>query len=84
MQQLSIDRTRFNRLIHEMLHGCVRRNAFERWEVDLMVAFQEYDYDRATKRQLLRRYQKAVNRGLESGAPPPQPSAYLASRRRSR
>ena len=77
------DQSRFNRFVHEMLHGCVERNSFEPWEVELLVAFQEYDYDRATKRQLLRRYQRAVNRGIETGANPPHASSYLASHPRS-
>ena len=80
----SIDRARFNRLIHELLLGSVRRNSFERWEVELMMAFQESDYDRGTKRQLLRRYLKTANRGFEAGHAPPPPATYLAAHRRSR
>lgn len=49
-----------------------------------MVAFQEYDYDRATNRQLLKRYQRAVNRKFELGDVPQPPASYLAAHYRSR
>ena len=80
----TLDRSRFNRLVDELLEGNVQRNSFARWEVELILAFQEYDYDRTTKRQLLRRYQKSVNRHFEMGDLLLPPDHYLASLQRSR
>ena len=62
---------RFNRLLKELLTGEVSRNAFFPWEVDILLDIEEYPVRTSLRRQLLRRYQKAVNRDLERGATTP-------------
>ena len=70
--------TRFNRLVQELLHGKLRRNCFQRWEVDLLLDIEGCDMGPGAKRQALKRYQRAVTRQLEKGANKPfKLSEYL-------
>ena len=62
---------RFNRLIKELLQGEVRRNAFQPWEVDLLMDLQSCGLTRSRREEALRRYQRTVMRQLESGQIPP-------------
>lgn len=63
--------SRFNRLLKELLTGEIKRNSFLPWEVDLLLDIQACPVRNSLRRQLLRRYQKAVNRELERGASTP-------------
>ena len=70
--------SRFNRLVQELLHGKLRRNCFQRWEVDLLLDIEGCDMGPGAKRQALKRYQRAVTRQLENGANTPSKlSEYL-------
>lgn len=62
---------RFNRLLNELQRGTMNRNAFQRWEVMLLLDIESYPLSDATKRRMLRRYQRAMMRRLESGSPTP-------------
>jgi hypothetical protein len=62
---------RFNRLVKELLQGEVRRNCFQPWEVDLLIDLQACGLTRSRREEVLRRYQRAVQRQLESGQIPP-------------
>lgn len=55
---------RFNRLIQDVVRGDWRRNSFEMWEIELMLDIQACSAEIATRRDLLPRYQKAVQRQL--------------------
>ncbi len=77
--------SQFNRLIGELLRGSVNRNCFRPWEIDLILDIESSDLRPAARRDLLRRYQKAVRRHFEEGGgPPPRLSEYLESRRARR
>lgn len=70
--------SRFNRLVQELLCGKVKRNCFQRWEVDLLLDIEGCDMGPGAKRQALKRYQRAVSRQLEKGANTPfKLSEYL-------
>jgi hypothetical protein len=58
----------FNRLMQELLNGGVRRNHFQPWEVRLLLDMESCDVPRARRFEILRRYQRAVNRAYEDGA----------------
>jgi hypothetical protein len=62
---------RFNRLMQNLLQGKLERNAFDRWEVDLLVDIESCVMRPSEKRRTLMRYQKAVTRQLENGASMP-------------
>jgi hypothetical protein len=58
----------FNRLIQELLRGSMQRNTFRPWEVDLLLDIESCNLRESSKRETLRRYQKAVQRHMEKGA----------------
>jgi hypothetical protein len=70
---------RFNRLMQELLEGSFRRNAFRPWEVELLLDIEACDLGGANRREILRRYQKAVQRHMERGGTAPlKLSEYLS------
>jgi len=58
----------FNRLIQELLRGNMHRNTFRPWEVELLLDIESCNLRESSKRETLRRYQKAVQRHMEKGA----------------
>ena len=58
----------FNRLIQELLRGNMHRNTFRPWEIELLLDIESCNLRKASKRETLRRYQKAVQRHMEKGA----------------
>ena len=76
---------RFNKLLQEMLRGEIKRNCFQPWEIELLLDIESCDLSGSNRRETLRRYQKAVQRQMESGAPAPMTlTEYLASCRARR
>jgi hypothetical protein len=68
----------FNRLIQELLRGRLQRNTFRPWEVDLLLDIEACNLRGSARRETLRRYQRAVQRHMEKGAPLPlKLSEYL-------
>ena len=59
----------FNKLIQELLRGSMNRNCFRPWEIELLLDIETCNLRDANKREILRRYQKAVQRQMEKGAP---------------
>src|SRR6266446_1487757 len=58
----------FNRLIQELLRGNMHRNTFRPWEIELLLDIESCNLRETNKRDILRRYQKAVQRHMEKGA----------------
>lgn len=76
---------RFRRLMRELVRGVVRRNAFDPWEVEILLDFQTCMLERGHRMDTLRAYQKAVERQLETGPGPPMKlSEYLQLKRTRR
>ena len=70
----------FNRLIQELLRGNMHRNTFRPWEIELLLDIESCSLRETSKRDMLRRYQKAVQRHMEKGARQPlKLSEYLAA-----
>ena len=70
--------TRFNRLIQELIRGTMNRNTFQPWEIEVLLDIEACNLRDAVKKETLRRYQKAVQRAMEKGAPAPfRLSEYL-------
>ena len=61
----------FNRLIQELLRGSITRNTFRPWEIDILLDIESCPLKDGSKRELLRRYQKAVIRQMDKGADTP-------------
>ncbi|MFN3326083.1 MAG: hypothetical protein ACK5AZ_21500 [Bryobacteraceae bacterium] len=75
--------SQFNRLINELLRGTINRNTFRAWEIELLLDIETCQLRDSGKRTVLRRYQKAVQRQMEKGAPAPiKLSEYLDSHRK--
>lgn len=75
----------FNRLMQELLRGSMSRNTFRPWEIDILLDIETCDLKETNKREVLRRYQKAVQRHMERGARLPlKLSEYLDSQKAKR
>ena len=80
VQDSEIVLARFNRLIQELLRGTMNRNTFRPFEVEILLDIEMCNLKENGKRDLLRRYQRAVQRAMERGASRPMKlSEYLAS-----
>ena len=70
----------FNRLIQELLRGNMQRNTFRPWEIDILLDIENCNLRDGNRRDILKRYQKAVQRHMEKGARLPlKLSEYLDS-----
>ena len=58
---------RFNKLVAELLGGGLTRNAYQSWEVELLLDIESCQLSPGNRRETLRRYQKAANRFAERG-----------------
>lgn len=75
---------RFNRLMQELIRGNMNRNTFHPWEIEILLDIQACQLREPVKRETLRRYQKAVQRAMEKGAPTPlRLSEYLSGKKGS-
>lgn len=55
---------RFNRLIQDVIKGNWQRTSFEPWEIAILLDIQACEGEIRSRRDLLPRYQKAVQRQL--------------------
>jgi hypothetical protein len=72
---------RFTRLMGELIRGAILRNVFQPWEIDLLLDIESCPLDGRRRFEILRQYQKAVERQLDTGPGPPMKlSVFLAMR----
>jgi hypothetical protein len=69
--ELELMLNRFNRLIGEVMRGALARNSFQPWEVEILLDFENCQLDRHRRLEIMRQYQKAVERQMEFGPGPP-------------
>lgn len=82
---VEIVHAQFNRLLNELIKGNINRNTFQAWEIELMLDIQACDFGDTPQKELLKRYQKAVQRAYDKGSKMPMKlSAYLQSLRSRR
>jgi hypothetical protein len=62
---------RFNRLMSEILRGAIVRTTFQPWEIELLIDMECCQLDPRRRQEILRQYQRAVERQLETGPGPP-------------
>ena len=75
--------TVFNKLVSDLLKGTLTRNTFRPWEIEILLDIEGCNLREGSKRETLRRYQKAVQRQMEKGAAYPMKlSEYLENPRR--
>lgn len=57
----------FNKLMTELLKGTLNRNTFRPWEIEILLDIEGCNLRDANRREILRRYQKAVKRNVDRG-----------------
>ncbi len=72
---------RFNRLMGELMRGAIIRNSFQPWEVDLLLDIENCPLERRRRLEILRQYQRAVERQLDTGPGPPMKLSEFLVRR---
>ena len=76
---------RFNRLVGELMRGAIVRNVFQPWEVELLLDIESCLMERRRRGDVMRQYQKAVERQLDAGPGPPMKlSVFLKMRAAAR
>jgi hypothetical protein len=75
---------RFNRLIGEVMRGALARNSFQLWEVEILMDLENCQVERRRRLDILRQYQKAVERQMENGPGPPMKLSEFLKIRASR
>lgn len=81
LEDLELMLNRFRRLIAEVVRGLTRRNSFLPWELDILLDLETCEFERRRRLEILRQYQRAVERQLQSGpGPPMKMSEFLRQR----
>jgi len=62
---------RFNRLMGDLARGVITRNHFAPWEIELLLDIQTCILEPRRKSEIIRQYERAVRRQMESGPGPP-------------
>jgi hypothetical protein len=55
----------FERFMREVTTGSLRRNAFQNWEIELLIDIQQVRVERGRSEQLMRRYRQAARKFIE-------------------
>jgi len=72
---------RFERLLAGVMRGALARNAFQPWEVDILVDMTSCHLDGRRRADILTQYRNAVSRQMRRGPGPPMKlSQFLAIR----
>jgi hypothetical protein len=83
--ELEMMLSRFNRLLIEIMRGAIARNSFQAWEMEILLDLEQCQLERKRRNEILRQYQRAVTRQMETGPGPPMKlSEFLAMRDRRR
>jgi hypothetical protein len=75
---------RFRRLIAEVIRGAVQRNAFDPWEIGILLDIQACGVTPKRLPKTLRAYLKVVEHQLQSGPGPPMKLSEFLQRRTTR
>ena len=77
--------SRFERLMTELIRGGTNRTVFQPWELEILLDIQDCALDPKLSAGILRQYQRAVTRQLETGPGRPMKlSDFLQSRKTRR
>jgi hypothetical protein len=85
IEQRELMLNRFRRLFSELMRGEIARNNFAPWEVEILIDFNACELPAKRRLDILRQYQRAVERQLDAGPGPPMLlSHFLVLRERRR
>ena len=76
--------SRFQRLIGELIRGMSTRTVFEAWELQILLDVNECGLNPKQRTKILRQYQNAVARQLETGSGPPMKLSEFFQSRKTR
>jgi hypothetical protein len=76
--------SRFNRLMKDVISGQWQRTSFESWEIELLLDIEACAGEIRSRRDLLTRYQKAVQRQLAQRREMPMKLSEYVSHLRTR
>ncbi|MEO8594548.1 MAG: hypothetical protein ABI759_14625 [Candidatus Solibacter sp.] len=68
---------RFRRLMGELLRGQLLRNSFAPWEMEILLDFDVCELPSRRRTEILRQYQRAVERQLQTGLGPPMKLSHF-------
>ena len=84
-EQREIQLNRFRRLIGELTRGHTTRNSFAAWEMDILMDFDACELPSRRRLEIIRQYQRAVERQMQTGLGPPMKlSQFLVIREQRR
>lgn len=69
--ELELMLNRFKRLMGEVMRGAIARNSFLPWEIEILMDMENCQLDRRRRFDILRQYQRAVERQMVTGPGPP-------------
>jgi hypothetical protein len=69
--ELELMLNRFQRLLSGLIRADLARNCFQPWEVEILLDIENCTLDPGDRLDILRRYQKAVEKQMETGPGPP-------------
>jgi hypothetical protein len=81
-QELMLNR--FKRLLTEIMRGTVARNSFQPWEIEILLDLEACTLEPRRRSDILRQYERAVERQMESGPGPPLKLSEFLIRRAQR
>jgi len=62
---------RFKRLMGEIMRRETARNSFQPWEIEILMDLEACELESRRRLDILRQYQRAVERQMETGPGPP-------------
>jgi hypothetical protein len=77
---------RFRRLMGELMRGQIGRNSFTSWEIEILLDFDACELEPRRRDDIVKQYQRAVEKQLETGPGPPMKLSHflvLRSQRQS-
>src|SRR5437588_9491197 len=76
--------SRFQRLIGELIRGTSTRTVFVPWELQILLDIKECGLKPKQRIKILRQYQNAVAKQLDTGPGPPMKLSEFLQRRKTR
>jgi len=83
-EQREIQLNRFKRLIGELIRGQTARNSFAPWEIEILMDFDSCELPGRRRLEIIRQYQRAVEKQLLNGAGPPMKLSHFLILREQR
>lgn len=71
LTRLELMLNRFRRLLNDIVRGTTSRNAFEPWEVEILLDLANCEISPHRRLETLRQYERAVAKQMEAGPGPP-------------